>query len=212
MFRRVQTLVLAAGLALVGMGCSDGAVSFHYYDPPPPRHVTVVQVEPGHICTPACVHYYDGGRYIVVKRGHHHGPGCGHVFDGGRWMVAVAVASPGHVHVCTHECHQHYWNGSKLVVLKGHRHGPGCGHVFEGSHWVVAVVGGHDVGVVKVHKAPAARVHHAPARVVEVGPPPGPVHLYVFDRRGSKWLKIAKGHSHGPGCGHVHVEGRWSLP
>jgi len=208
----IRFLGCAVGSIVVGIsaGCSDGAVSFHYYDDPPPRQVTVVHVEQGHVCTPACAHYYDDGRYIVVKRGHRHGPGCGHVFDGGRWMVAVAA--PRHVHVCTHDCHHHYWNGSKLMVLKGHRHGPGCGHVFDGSHWVVAVAGGPHGGVVKVHKAPAARVHPAPTRVIEVGPPPGPVNLYVFDRRGSKWLKISKGHSHGPGCGHVHVEGRWSLP
>ena len=162
MFTRIHSFVLATGLAFVGMGCSEGAFSFNYSDNEPPRHVTVVHVEQGHVCTPACAHYYEGGRYIVVTRGHHHGPGCGHVFDGSRWMV---------------------------VVAKGR--GP---------------------DVVEVHKAPATRVHPTHTRVVEVAPCPGPVHLYVFDRHGSKWLKVAKGHSHGPGCGHVHVEGRWSLP
>ena len=163
MFSHAFRLGLVMGLALVGLGCSEGAFSFGYHDdPPPPRHVTVIQVEPGHVCTPACVHYYDGARYVVIRGKHHHGHGCGHVFDG--------------------------------------------------SHWVVAVVRTPEAKVVEVHKAPAARVHPATVRVVEIPPPPGPVNIYVFDRHGSKWLKIAKGHVHGPGCGHVHVEGHWCLP
>ncbi len=163
MFTRANLVGLAAGLALTGMGCSGGAFSFNYYDdPPPPRQVTVVQVEPGHICTPACVHYYDGARYVVIRGKHHHGRGCGHMFDGSRWVVAV-VRTPA-------------------------------------------------PRVVEVHEAPAARVHPGPVRVVEIPPPPGPVNIYVFDRRGTKWLRIAKGHVHGPGCGHVHVEGHWCMP
>jgi hypothetical protein len=162
MFKRLCSFVSATGLAFVGMGCSEGAFSFNYSENEPPRHVTVVQVEQGHVCTPACAHYYDGARYVVIRGRHHHGPGCGHVFEGSRWVIVVAK--------------------------------------------------GRDTGVVEVHKAPATRVHPTHTRVVEVAPCPGPVHLYVFDRHGSKWLKVAKGHSHGPGCGHVHVEGRWSLP
>ena len=158
----IRKLLVTCGLAIACVGCQGGAFSFNYYDDPPPRQVTVVQVEPGHICTPACVHYYDGARYVVSRGRHHHGHGCGHVFDG--------------------------------------------------AHWVVAVVRTPAPRVVEVHEAPAARVHPGPVRVVEIPPPPGPVNIYVFDRHGSKWLRIAKGHVHGPGCGHVHVEGRWSLP
>ena len=163
MFTRENLVGLAVGLALAGMGCSGGAFSFNYYDDPPPRRqVTVVQVEPGHICTPACVHYYDGARYVVIRGRHHHGRGCGHVFDGRHWMVAV-VRTPA-------------------------------------------------PRVVEVHEAPAARVHPGPVRVVEIPPPPGSINIYAFDRRGRKWLRIAKGHAHGPGCGHVHVEGHWCMP
>ncbi len=163
MFTRANLVGLAAGLALAGMGCAGGAFSFNYYDdPPPPRQVMVVQVEPGHICTPACVHYYDGARFVVIRGKHRHGPGCGHVFDGSRWVVAVAVGPHG--------------------------------------------------GAVAVERAPVARVHPAPVRVVEIPPPPGPINVFVFDRHGSKWLRIAKGHVHGPGCGHVHIEGHWCLP
>jgi len=158
----IRKLLVTCGLAIACVGCQGGAFSFNYYDDPPPRQVTVVQVEPGHICTPACVHYYDGARYVVIRGRHHHGHGCGHVFDGTRWMVAVGRTPPPRV--------------------------------------------------VEVHEAPVARVHPGPVRVVEIPPPPGPVNIYVFDRHGSKWLRIAKGHVHGPGCGHVHVEGRWSLP
>jgi len=77
---------------------------------------------------------------------------------------------------------------------------------------MVAVVRTPEAKIVEVHKAPAARVRPALVHVVEIPPPPGPVNLYVLDRRGSKWLMIAKGHVHGPGCGHVHVDGRWCVP
>jgi len=142
----------AIGLA----GCSEGSsFGFSYAEEePPPR---VVMVEPAHICTPGCPHYYHEGQYVVVKRGHHHGPGCGHVFDGRRWMVAVATPS-GHVHV------------------------------------------------------ESAKVHPPPARAVRIPPPPGHANAYVYDRRGSKWLKVSGKHVHGPHCGHVHVEGHWCMP
>ncbi len=208
MCKRVHLMALAVGLTIMGLGCADGSFSFNYVEEEPP--VRVVHVEPAHVCTHACAHYYHDGHYVVVKRGHHHGPGCGHVFVDGRWMVAVAA--PAHVHVCSHDCHHHYWSGSKLVALKGHRHGPGCGHVYDGSHWIVAVSKGHSGGVVEVQKVPATHAHSAPARGIQVGPPPGPVNLYALDRRGSKWVKVSKGHAHGPGCGHVHVEGHWCLP
>jgi len=143
--------------ALFCFGC-QGGVAFNYNDesPPPPRYIVVEQ---GHVCTPACHHYWDGAHYVVVRRGHVHGPGCGHVLTSGRWIV-VAAGPAGHV-----------------------RPAP----------------------------VPVARVHPAPVRVVEIPPPPGPVNVYVFDRRGSKWLKLRAGHVHGPGCGHIYVEGRWSI-
>jgi len=163
MLTRTRLLGLTAGLVLIGLGCTSGALSVNYYDdPPPPRHVTVVEVAPEHVCTPSCAHYYDGARYIVIREKHHHGPGCGHHYDGRCWVIGASKSR-----------------------------GP---------------------DVVEVHKAPATRVHPPPARVVQVPPRPGPANVYVLDRRGSKWVKIAKGHVHGPECGHVHFEGHWCMP
>ena len=70
-----RSLGLVVGSMAVWMcaGCRDGAFSFNYYDDPPPQRVTVVQVEPGHVCTPACAHYYDGARYVVIRGRHRHG-------------------------------------------------------------------------------------------------------------------------------------------
>lgn len=178
------------GLGLVGLltGC-EGGLAINYYEADPPR---VVHVDHGHACGPGCDHYYDGARYVVL-RGHRHGPGCGHVLDGNRWMVVVRPGG-GHVdHICGPGCHDHYWDGGKIVVIKGkHRHGPGCGHVLDGNRWVIAVSRGPD-------------------RVVRIPAPPGDAKYYVYDRRGSKWLKIKTGHVHGPKCGHVVVDGHWCL-
>jgi len=160
MFKRLCSSVSAAGLALWGMGCTEGSFSFNYVEQEPP--VRVVHVEPAHVCTPACAHYYHDGRYIVVKRGHHHSPGCGHVFDGSRWVVVVTA--------------------------------------------------GRGPDVVEVHNAPTTRVHPAPTKVVYIPPPPGAVNAYVYDRRGSKWLKVSGKHVHGPHCGHIHIEGHWCVP
>ncbi|MDO8630415.1 MAG: hypothetical protein Q7R41_07965 [Phycisphaerales bacterium] len=153
----IRRLLVTCGLAIACVGC-QGGVAFNYFDesPPPPRYVVVEQ---GHVCTPACHHYWDGGRYVVVRRGHVHGPGCGHMLTSGRWIVAIS--------------------------------GPN-GHV-------------------QVEGGPAVRVHEPPVRVVRIPPPPGPVNVYVFDRRGSKWLKIRSGHVHGAGCGHIMFEGHWCI-
>jgi hypothetical protein len=141
------------------LGCSEGSLSFSYaeHDPPP----RVVVVEPTHICTSGCGHYFHEGHYVVVKRGHHHGANCGHAFDGRRWVVAVSGPA-GHVHVES--------GGS------------------------------------------AKHVATAPVRAVRIPPPPGSVNAYVYDRRGSKWLRVSGRHVHGPSCGHVHVEGHWCMP
>ncbi|MEK6798716.1 MAG: hypothetical protein AABZ12_07115 [Planctomycetota bacterium] len=193
-----------AGLsaALFMLGC-EGGVQFHYHDDDPPPHAVIVEY--GHACTPACVHYWDGTRFVVVRRGHHHGPRCGHVLSDGKWTLSVSVGDD-HLrvaagHVCTPGCHEHYWDGSSVVVLRGHRHTPGCGHAFEGGRWII--VAGTPV---RVQKAPAQEV-----RVVRIPPPPGHVNLHVYDRSGSKWIRLKAGHVHGPSCGHLLVEGHWCL-
>lgn len=202
----------SVGLGLIGLagllsGC-EGGLAVNYYDEP-----RAVQVTAGHVCGPECDHYYDGARYVVV-RGHHHHPGCGHILEGSHWiLVGKAPASVRGAHVCGPSCHDHYWDGGKIVVIGGkHRHGPGCGHYFDGTHWVLAVSRGPDHAVVEVGKAPATRVHPAPERVVRIPAPPGDARYYVYDRSGSKWLKVKSGHVHGPKCGHVVVEGYWCLP
>jgi hypothetical protein len=151
----------ALSLGLIGVkGCSEGSFGFSYTEEAPPPRMVVV--EPAHICTHACAHYYHEGEYLVVRRGHRHGPMCGHAFDGRRWVVAVATPS-GRVHVES--------------------------------------------------TAPPKQVHPPPVRAVRIpAPPPGNVNAYVYDRRGSKWLKVSGKHVHGPHCGHVHVEGHWCMP
>ena len=103
-------------------------------------------------------------------------------------------------HICTHDCHEHYWDGARLVVITGgHHHGATCGHVWNGTHWVV------------VRKARVSRVHVVPRKVVRVQHVHGSACGCAFDRRGHKWIKLRKGHVHRRGCGHVHVEGRWTI-
>jgi len=112
-----------------------------------------------------------------------------------------------HGHVCSHGC-AHYWDGGHYVVVKhGHRHGPGCGHYLAEGRWVVGVAGPHGTAIVS-HGG-----HHSPppARVLRIPPPPGPSTHYVYSRSGSKWQKVRVGHRHGPGCGHIVVEGHWCI-
>ncbi len=212
---RTQRLCWLSGIIpFLGTGCGDGSFSFDYFDDDRPRRARVVHVDTGHHCGPGCEHFYDGGRYVVIQ-GHRHGPGCGHLLEGPHWIVVQRSAPVAtHVeHVCSYDCHHHYWDGGRLVVIQGrHRHGPGCGHAFDGRRWLVTVSRGPDRVVVEGGRGPAARAQPGPDRVVRIPAPPGPVNVYVFDRRGSKWLRIAKGHVHGPGCGHAHVEGHWCLP
>ena len=122
-------------------------------------------------------------------------------------------------HVCTKDCHHHYHDGTRLVVTRGHRHGPGCGHVWNGRYWVPE----RKTVVYHVHKPkpkPVVVHKHKPVGVHKHKARPGkkfvlktarPGKYYVYDRRGSKWVKIRKGHVHGPGCGHVYVDGVWCL-
>jgi len=107
-------------------------------------------------------------------------------------------------HICSHDCHDHYWDGHGVVVLRDrHRHGPGCGHYWDGSHWTVSArisKNGHDAEVA-VRPQKARRIVH------NHGPHCG----CAYDRRGNKWIVVQEGHRHGPGCGHVLIEGRWSI-
>lgn len=49
--------------------------------------VGIVVVPPaGHVHTPACGHYFHGGKWYE-HRGHHHAGGCGHLFKGGIWVL-----------------------------------------------------------------------------------------------------------------------------
>lgn len=109
---------------------------------------------------------------------------------------AIIVAS----HVCDERCRDHYWNGRKLVVLTGHRHGPGCGHYWNGTYWVVARRGR---GVTRLHRS-APRVIHG-ERVH------GPSSGDVWNRSRRAWVRVRRGHIHGPRCGHVYLEGRWTI-
>jgi hypothetical protein len=117
---------------------------------------------------------------------------------------AVVYVDRGHI--CGPGC-GHYWDGGRYVVVtRGHRHGPGCGHVLTDNRWVVAVSGPHGNAVV-AH----GDVHPAPVRAVRIPPPPGRADYYVYSRSGSKWVKVRAGHRHGPGCGHIVVDGHWCL-
>ncbi len=72
--------LLILGIAVMGFtaGC--------YVEAYPPVGAEVV-VEPGHVHTEWCGHYYYGGRWYY-SQGHRHGPGCGHVLRGGVWVWA----------------------------------------------------------------------------------------------------------------------------
>jgi hypothetical protein len=102
-------------------------------------------------------------------------------------------------HVCHHGCHHHYWDGHRVVVLKGHRHGPGCGHYWDGEYWVVE------------RKARTKLVHPRKPKVVKTRHVHSASCGCVFDRRGHKWVKVSEGHVHGPHCGHIRIEGRWTI-
>ncbi|RME40765.1 MAG: hypothetical protein D6788_02690 [Planctomycetota bacterium] len=196
-----RTAVLMAGI--LGMaGCSGASFSFHYdehhYRPARPTYVRV-----DHVCTRACTNHYWDGSHVVVLRGHHHGPGCGHYWDGHHWVLRVEkhVSPSVSVHVCTKRCH-HYWDGHKLVELTGHVHGPGCGHHWDGRHWVISVRKGKK----------SAHVRVGPKKVKRRAP-----HRHsatcgcVYDPHRGTWIRIGKGHRHHRGCGHVFVNGRWTL-
>ncbi len=101
-------------------------------------------------------------------------------------------------HVCTEECLDHYYNGSEIVVLRRHRHGYGCGHRWDGHNWVVI-------------RRPRRHANVAPRVAVTTTHHHGPACGCVYNRAGSKWVKVSAGHIHGEGCGHVFYNGRWSL-
>ena len=105
-------------------------------------------------------------------------------------------------HVCTHDCHDHYWDGRRVVTLHGrHRHSSHCGHHWDGSRWIVSakISKGHKSGHVKTRKAR----RHIHTHGAHCG--------CAYDRHGHKWIVVHEGHVHGPNCGHVRVQGRWSI-
>jgi hypothetical protein len=111
-------------------------------------------------------------------------------------------------HVCGQHCEDHYYDGARVVVLSGHRHGPGCGHDWDGYRWIVIRKG----KVKHVHNQPPVyRVHEVPQKVVTVG------HVHsdhcgcAYHPHQKTWIVIENGHRHGPDCGHVFVEGRWTI-
>ncbi len=118
----------------------------------------------------------------------------------------VVRRAPVHIdHICARDCHHHYHDGTRLVVLDDrHHHGRHCGHHWNGSHWVGAISKSPRTGHVK-------RVGPGVKRVGKVGHKHGPQCGCVFDRAGSKWVVVRKGHVHGRGCGHVRIKGRWTI-
>ena len=182
-------------VTLICFGCGGGfSIGYHDHRPARRHHV-----RRAHVCTHDCHHHYHDGTRLMVLKGHRHGPGCGHHWDGRHWVLAGRHREPVRAaHVCTRECHHHYHDGAKLIMLKGHRHGPRCGHRWDGTHWLVAKKGkarphpGKAYGKTRKVK----HVHNAHCGC-------------VFDRRGSKWVKVGPGHVHGPRCGHVFHDGRW---
>jgi hypothetical protein len=126
--------------------------------------------------------------------------------------VRVYEAPRGHV--CSRDCHDHYWDGRRVVVIQsGHRHYPGCGHEWDGGRWVVVA------NAPVVGKAPAARVHEPPRKYEVPRKKSFSVdHIHsatcgcVWNRREREWMPVEPGHVHGRHCGHIFVEGKWTLP
>lgn len=103
------------------------------------------------------------------------------------------------VHVCTRDCRHHHHDGrKKVVVKKGHRDGCGPGHYRDGERCVA-------VG----KRKPRGKVVRPPPKAYRARRAPAPSHNRVFDRATGKWIAISKDHVHGPGCGHVYINGRW---
>jgi hypothetical protein len=143
----VLSCLLATSAAFLS-GCESGGLAFHYYDDDRPSR-TYVHVEHGHVCGPACAHYWSGDRYVVI-RDHVHGPGCGHVLLEGRWVVRrvhgpthVHVERPPVVHVTPPPPAVRVHEGPRKIVAVEHVHGPRCGCAYDrrGSKWVIV---GHD--------------------------------------------------------------------
>lgn len=127
-----------------------------------------------------------------------------HYHEEGPPPANVVVVDRGHH--CGPGC-GHYWDGARYVVVAhGHRHGPGCGHYIADNRWVVGVSGPHGNAVIAHGDG-----GHGAVRAVRIPPPPGPRDGYVYSRSGSKWVKVRGGHRHGPGCGHIVVEGHWCI-
>ncbi len=82
MFKRILVFM---GTVAIGFGCVGCSGSVNVYDHDYSRRATVVRLEEGHVCTRDCDHYYQDGRYWVI-RGHRPDPGRGYHFDGTRWV------------------------------------------------------------------------------------------------------------------------------
>lgn len=101
-------------------------------------------------------------------------------------------------HKCGADCNEHFWDGDILKVEKGHRHAVDCGHYWNGDRWVPVIkhFGRHNRGAMRV-SWPSHR-HNTRCGC-------------AYQRHTNSWLKVNKGHIHGPGCGHDFVDGRWSF-
>ena len=142
--------------------------------------------------------------------------------------VYVDIDRCAHTRHCGHYHDGHIW----VAVAHGHVHSATCGHHYNGTHWVVVratptrTVHGHTTPV-RVHTTPV-RVHKTPTRTtthVGRGPARGRSPrkvktLHVEHVHGAScgcawshgsWIRVAHGHVHRRGCGHVYVSGRWSV-
>lgn len=65
--------------------------------------------------------------------------------------------------------------------------------------------------VTVVHRGPrVTTLHRSSPRVVEVNRVDGSSYR-VWSRARRTWIAIDRGHVHGPRCGHIYLEGRWSI-
>lgn len=75
----IKFLAVLFVLAVVVAGC-------HIHSHGSYRGDDAVVIEPGHVHSADCGHYYYRGQWYHSP-GHHHGAGCGHAYRDGLWIV-----------------------------------------------------------------------------------------------------------------------------